>query len=148
MSTIILPEGTSYVAAGLLSTTILLAWQSIVVSKARKSAKIEYPRLYAEKAEQDASIDALKFNCAQRAHQNTLENMPIILTTSLVTALSYPKLAGVACGCWSVARVLYTSGYATGDPKKRQRGGWGSLILLGLLASSGKAVYDLFMAGI
>jgi hypothetical protein len=35
--------------------------------------------VYAEKAVQDASKAALVFNCTQRAHQNTLENLPLAI---------------------------------------------------------------------
>jgi hypothetical protein len=35
--------------------------------------------VYAEKAVQDASKAALIFNCTQRAHQNTLENLPLAI---------------------------------------------------------------------
>ncbi|THH18551.1 hypothetical protein EW146_g2459 [Bondarzewia mesenterica] len=139
---------TSYVAAALLSTTVLLAWQTILVGRGRKAAKILYPQMYADKAEQEASTEALKFNCKQRAHQNTLENMPVILTTTLITSLKYPKFAAAACGIWAFSRVFYTLGYATGDTKKRQRGGFGSFALIALVASSGKAVYDLVKAGV
>ncbi|KAJ6481757.1 hypothetical protein C8R45DRAFT_1002945, partial [Mycena sanguinolenta] len=78
MTSIVVPAGTSYVAASLLSSVFLLTWQGIKVGGARKAANIAYPRLYAEKAEMDASPAALKFNCVQRAHANTLENVPSI----------------------------------------------------------------------
>ncbi|KAI0275333.1 hypothetical protein BC834DRAFT_852344 [Gloeopeniophorella convolvens] len=105
--------------------------------------------MYAEKAEQDASRDALIFNCKQRAHQNTLENTPTIILTTLISAVQYPKYAAVACGLWNLGRVLYTLGYATGEPKKRSRGNIPSyLAALGLVGLSGKTVYDLFKAGV
>ncbi|KAF4623124.1 hypothetical protein D9613_002169 [Agrocybe pediades] len=70
-----LPEGFEYVGGGLLSTAFLILGQSFLVSKYRKRAGIPYPQLYAEKSEAEASKDAYLFNCAQRAHQNTLENI-------------------------------------------------------------------------
>jgi hypothetical protein len=44
----------------------------------------EIPPVYAEKAEQDASHSALIFNCTQRAHQNTLESLPLTMATCVV----------------------------------------------------------------
>ncbi|KAJ7698181.1 hypothetical protein B0H14DRAFT_2549263 [Mycena olivaceomarginata] len=119
MSTITVPQGSSYVAASLLSTVFLLTWQTVKVSQARKLAGVEYPRLYADEKEMAANINALKFNCAQRAHQNTLEYLPLLLSATLITALKYPTLAASALGLWSFSRVGYTLGYTTGDPKKR-----------------------------
>lgn len=112
------------------------------MSKFRKAAGIKYPQgsqpshpfavesdgflAYAEQKEVEASADALKFNCAQRAHQNTLESIPIIYATyasticcptvpsnlglrTLVAALTFPKIAAAACTSWSVARAFYTA---------------------------------------
>jgi glutathione S-transferase len=91
--------------------------------------------VYAEKAQQESSHAALVFNCTQRAHQNTLENLPLILTTfvaplpprpaahadhawlrSALTALTMPLTAASVTGAWVVGRVLYHLGYVTGDP--------------------------------
>lgn len=71
-----------YVGAALFSTVWLLLGQGIMVGRYRKSAGIKYPQselynfycrdcadqftVYAEKAEAEASKDALLFNCAQR----------------------------------------------------------------------------------
>lgn len=144
-SSIVLPPGFGYVAAGLVSTAWVLGWQMLVVGKHRKKSGIKYPQLYAEKAEADASKEAYLFNCAQRAHQNTLEHMPIIVVTTLVTAMKYPVFAGYACGLWALSRILYTLGYTTGDPAKRNtRGGiLGELPVFGLLFCSAYTAFDL-----
>ncbi|KAG6919877.1 hypothetical protein DXG01_015585 [Tephrocybe rancida] len=137
-TTFTVPEGFQYVGASLLSTVFVLVGQNVAVGKWRKRAGIEYPQLYAEKAEAAASKDALIFNCAQRAHQNTLENLPIIYATTLLAGLKYPIVAASACATWSVARIFYTRGYLTGDPKKRTNplSLFGSISVLGLILTS------------
>jgi hypothetical protein len=37
---------------------------------------------------------------------------------TLITSLKYPVLAASALGLWSLARVGYTLGYSSGNPKK------------------------------
>jgi len=120
---IILSKDVAYPAAALVSVFWLNAFQTINVGRARKRAKIPYPQLYAEKAEAAASKDAIVFNCKQRAHQNTLEYLPTIITGTLVTSLRYPVLAAAACGIWVASRFPYTIGYSTGDPEKRNQFG-------------------------
>ncbi|KAG1902732.1 uncharacterized protein F5891DRAFT_1143277 [Suillus fuscotomentosus] len=144
-SSIAFPSSFGYVAAGLVSTAWVLGWQALVVGGHRKKSGIKYPQLYAEKAEADASKEALLFNCAQRAHQNTIEHMPIIIVTTLTTSMRHPVLAGYACGLWALSRVLYTLGYTTGDPVKRNtRGGiLGELPLFVLLLGSTYTAFDL-----
>ncbi|KAF5368507.1 hypothetical protein D9758_002316 [Tetrapyrgos nigripes] len=117
-STLVVPEGFSYLAASLVGTTFLLAGQTITVSQHRKASGVEYPQLYAEKAEAAASPSAMKFNCAQRAHQNTLEQMPSVIIGSIATGLKYPKLAAGVVALWVVSRIAYTRGYCSGVPKK------------------------------
>ncbi|KAF9225134.1 membrane-associated proteins in eicosanoid and glutathione metabolism [Gyrodon lividus] len=145
MSAIVLPPGFGYVGGALVSTVWLLGWQFMVVASSRKESGVAYPQLYAEKAEAAASKHAYLFNCAQRAHQNTLEYMPVILVTTLVTALKYPILAASGCGFWTFTRVLYTIGYTTGDPAKRHtRGGiLGHVPVVGLLFASTYAALQL-----
>ncbi|TFK36911.1 hypothetical protein BDQ12DRAFT_686077 [Crucibulum laeve] len=114
-----IPEGYQYVGAALLSTAWLLLGQGVVVSRFRGRAGVQYPQLYAEKSEADSKKEAYLFNCAQRAHQNTLENIPIIFITTIISGLKFPVLSAAACAYWTLARISYTRGYVTGDPKKR-----------------------------
>lgn len=146
MSTVItLPDNYGYVVLAAISTGFLTVLQTSLVSKARKKAKIAYPQLYAEKAEMQKDFEAMKFNCAQRAHGNTLENLPHVLFFTTFLGLRYPTLAASLGATWSATRVLYTWGYVTGDPKKRvTRGGViSSLAYLGLLLSSTYAGVEL-----
>ncbi|KAG6808635.1 hypothetical protein H0H92_003439 [Tricholoma furcatifolium] len=139
--TFTVPEGLiqsgrfEYVGVSLLSTVFVLAGQSSLVSKWRKRAGIRYPQMYAEKAEAEASKDAFTFNCAQRwfphiclrkcfspdvdlgAHQNTLEKIPVVYVTTIITGLKYPIVAALGCGAWSLSRIFYTRGYLT-QPEK------------------------------
>ncbi|CAE6531317.1 unnamed protein product [Rhizoctonia solani] len=144
-TTITLPDNYGYVALAAISTGFLTAFQTILVSKARKRSGVEYPRLYAEKEEQAKSIEALKFNCAQRAHQNTLEWLPHVLFFTTFLGLRRPVLAASLGALWSTSRVLYTIGYVSGDPKKRNtRGGvFGSVAYMGLLLSATYAGVEL-----
>ncbi|TDL21347.1 membrane-associated proteins in eicosanoid and glutathione metabolism [Rickenella mellea] len=123
--TITLPERYPFVVAAGISTFGLSLWQGVLVSRYRKKAGIAYPQAYAEKAEAEASIDAMKFNCAQRAHQNTIENLPHLLFGLLVTGVRYPTLAAVIGFSSTLGRVMYTLGYSSGTPKNRYNKGGG-----------------------
>ncbi|KAJ7701797.1 membrane-associated proteins in eicosanoid and glutathione metabolism [Mycena rosella] len=144
----VLPAGVGYLAGAFFSTVLLLLGQTYVVVQARAGSGVAYPRIYADKAEMEANPKAVQFNCAQRAHQNTLENLPMLYTMTGVTALKYPMLAAGALGLWSLARVGYTVGYSTGDPKKRTNllSVLHYPILLTLLGSSGYTVMQLVCA--
>ncbi|KAJ7628634.1 hypothetical protein FB45DRAFT_918803 [Roridomyces roridus] len=119
MTALVLPPGIGFVAGGYLSTAFLLVFQFMTVGSYRKGSGVEYPRLYAEKAEMASNVNAVKFNCAQRAHANTLENIPIVWSLTGIVSLQYPTFAASLLTAWSFARVFYTLGYVTGDPKKR-----------------------------
>ncbi|KAJ6588508.1 hypothetical protein B0H19DRAFT_1099750 [Mycena capillaripes] len=118
MSTFVLPPGASYVAGAVLSTVFLLIGQTYAVIKYRNLSGVKYPQMYADKEEMKANLNAVKFNCAQRAHQNTLENLPMLYSMTLITSLKYPVVAASALGLWSLARVGYTLGYTTGNPNQ------------------------------
>ncbi|KAI8824881.1 uncharacterized protein EV422DRAFT_236550 [Fimicolochytrium jonesii] len=132
------------------ASALTLQWLAFKVGGARKAANVPYPYMYAERSEIDKDVekDVKKnkkhiFNCTQRAHQNTLEVYPVFLVLYATTALTQPLYASVCGATWVVSRVLYATGYATGDPKKRLRGSFGYLGLLGLLGGAAKVVYDL-----
>ncbi|KAI0962426.1 hypothetical protein AcV7_001270 [Taiwanofungus camphoratus] len=132
-----LPKQFIYPAAAIVSSFWLTAYQTVNVGRKRRAADIKFPQLYAEKAEAEASREANIFNCAQRAHQSTLEYLPVIITSTLITSLRHPVLAASLCGAWTTARFFYTIGYTTGDPDKRNfmggvvvmQLGWVGLIL-------------------
>ncbi|KAH9950991.1 membrane-associated proteins in eicosanoid and glutathione metabolism [Amylocystis lapponica] len=143
------PDSIAYPAAAIVSTFYLSAWQMVKVGRARKTARIPYPQLYAEKAEAAASNAVQIFNCTQRAHQNTLESFTgysrEISTT--IMALNYPIAAAGLCGCWTIARVLYTIGYSTGDPARRNlmgAAGLSAVSLIGLVLGSTLSVANYY----
>ncbi|KAJ7054944.1 hypothetical protein C8F01DRAFT_1259358 [Mycena amicta] len=121
--TVTLSSDYGYVSAAYFSIVSLLVWQSSTVNKRRAKAGIKYPQLYADKEEVAKSTDALIFNCAQRAHQNTLETViPVAISTAIVATL-HPLIAAGALASWVVSRVAYTRGYMTGIPKNRNNFG-------------------------
>lgn len=73
------PQDYGYVTMAAASTGFLGLFQSLAVAKARKAAKIPYPVAYATHEEALADPAKMKFNCAQRAHLNTLESLPFFL---------------------------------------------------------------------
>ncbi|KAF8893795.1 membrane-associated proteins in eicosanoid and glutathione metabolism [Infundibulicybe gibba] len=162
MTSITLPQGYGYVAASIMTTIPLLMAQNILVSKNRKRSGIKYPQLYAEKAEAEASPAAFKFNCAQRTHQNTLEFIPIILTTArsglntawcrtLLSGLKYPIPSAIACAYWSLSRISYTRNYIKRGPDQRSSSPLVALSYIGfwgLLYGSFHATWNLVSGGL
>ena len=63
-----LPADYGYVIMTGVGAIFMVMWKGIRVGKARKEHGVQYPDMYSQ--------DNKVFNCIQRAHQNTLENMP------------------------------------------------------------------------
>ena len=91
---------------------------AVKVAIARRDAKLAYPAMYAD-GEDTASA---KFNCTQRAHQNTLEYLPSALALQALMGLKFPITAAVLGAVWAAGRIIYAAGYSTGDPTKRAPG--------------------------
>jgi glutathione S-transferase len=96
---------------------VFFANQYLVVGvmQARKKYGIKYPNLYAPPGHKNEEA----FNCAQRAHQNTVESMPLFLVELVLVGLFYPLFAASCGGLWSVGRILYGYGYKTKGPDGR-----------------------------
>ncbi|KAL2912154.1 hypothetical protein HK105_208355 [Polyrhizophydium stewartii] len=129
---------------GILSALHLLGL-GIFVASARRKAAVPYPYVYAERAE--AEEDPLKniFNCTQRAHQNTLEGYPIFIVLFGIAAIDLPLYAAIAGLVWLAGRIVYAISYSSGDPAKRNRGDFGNIALIALLAMSLKACISLII---
>ncbi|KAG8931957.1 hypothetical protein FRC02_001837 [Tulasnella sp. 418] len=133
-----LPQQYGLVALSTASYFWLSFWQSVNVGKHRRRANIPYPLAYADKAQQDASKEAFQFNCAQRAHANTLETLPMIIIMTLFTGLSYPVFAASTGFAWTIARVLFTLSYTIAGPGKRNS--WGGAFAHIIFAVQGVAM--------
>ena len=96
---------TEYIAAAHLSYPPELpqnhqhAWlQCLLTLLSYLSRGVQYPKLYAE----GTNAVSVKFNCTQRVHQNTMENLPSFLITQVLLAQAYPLLASTLGVAWAV----------------------------------------------
>jgi len=139
VATIEIPKEYGYVILAATSSFLLNAIHGINTGKFRKAAKVPYPNTHANPTRTD--IEALRFNCAQRAHMNYTENLPSFLGALLLAGLKFP-LASAALGFfWSFARYLYMVGYSTGAEggKGRLKGIYYVIAQYGLI---GLAIYN------
>ncbi|KAF2727924.1 membrane-associated proteins in eicosanoid and glutathione metabolism [Polyplosphaeria fusca] len=149
-TTIEVPAEYGYVLASAVSTFFVNAFLSSRIQPYRKAAKIPYPYEYAsyeqiQSAPPDRSKAMYQFNCAQRGHQNFVENMPSALGAMLIAGLQYPLVAAGLGALWSVNRVVYAIGY--NDPNKdtgkgRYKGILWMLAHYGLVLTAAKSAYD------
>jgi len=95
-------------------------WQGGMVGRMRTKYKVDYPAMYSDTEPM--------FNCYQRAHQNTLEKIPLFLILLLASGLFNAKMAAFIGFFWLVSRVIYSVGYYSGMPKNRIAGSLMSLI--------------------
>lgn len=60
-----------------------------------------------------------EFNCAQRAHQNYVEQAASVVILVLAAGLYLPKFAAACGAAYMLGRALYSAGYASGGPAGR-----------------------------
>mmetsp|Transcript_23815 Transcript_23815/g.62341 ORF Transcript_23815/g.62341 Transcript_23815/m.62341 type:complete len:146 (+) Transcript_23815:109-546(+) len=113
-----IPKEYGYVMAVAFATIPVNMFQVFQVISARKKYDVKYPDLYAPHGHKNAK----EFNCVQRAHQQTLENLPIIYMSMLLSGLRFPTLAATFGGVWVTTRIPYTLGYRNGGPEGRKMG--------------------------
>jgi glutathione S-transferase len=89
----------------------------------RKPAQVPYPNAYATHEQAKEKPEAFKFNCAQRAHANLLENMPQTMVSMLIAGLEYPRATAALGLAWTVARGLYALAYVTRNGQRYGLGG-------------------------
>jgi len=130
LMTIGIPREFGYVVLVAVASALTLIWMAIQVGKARKKFKVMYPTMY--------SADNDHFNCYQRAHQNTLEGYPTFLFLLFLGGLEMPVFSALAGLVFILGRISYATGYYTGDPKNRMRGGYGMIGILALLIATVK----------
>lgn len=61
----------------------------------------------------------------------------------LIGGISHPELSAGAGAVYIFGRILYATGYKTGEPKKRTRGSISYLGFLVLLYTTGSTIYTL-----
>ncbi|EHY58196.1 hypothetical protein HRR83_004943 [Exophiala dermatitidis] len=140
------PDGYGYVALLSLGVAPLLSFvQGSAVTQLRKKANVPYPNAYATPQQAKESRDAYKFNCAQRAHYNLLENLPQTMLYMLFAGLEYPKATAALGAGWLLCRAIYAYGYITSekDGKGRMYGGGFWLLQGALWALSGATALKL-----
>ncbi|KAG9019089.1 hypothetical protein FS842_007924, partial [Serendipita sp. 407] len=116
-----LPKDYAFVAAVGLSTSFLAAYHTVLSIRFRIKAKIRHPQFYAELKQTQEDSNALRFNCAQRAHENMLEHLPIFLAGLAWTGIRYPLISSALGLSWIMARFFYTRGYTSENPGNRGR---------------------------
>lgn len=100
-----------YVILAASGSFLVNMWQMSKIGGKRKELGIQYPQMWSDKHP--------VFNCYQRAHQNTLEVIPFVLAMELLGGIRHPLVASATGGVFLIARIIYSLGYYTGDPKGR-----------------------------
>ncbi|OQV02632.1 hypothetical protein CLAIMM_07789 [Cladophialophora immunda] len=116
--TLTVPDRYGYVVLVALGAIPFLSWmQGNVVTRLRKPAGVPYPNAYASQEKCKESQAAYKFNCAQRAHGNLLENMPQTIAYMLFAGLEHPTATAALGTAWLAFRIAFAFGYISSQKK-------------------------------
>ena len=117
----------AYLLLSIIFIVLVCFFQSLMVTKARIKYKIPAP----------AIIGNSDFERVFRAHYNTLEQIPIVLTFLLIFGLTVDsRVASLLGFLWGITRLMYAYGYAKSS-KDRSLGSYtSSFVLLILLVGS------------
>lgn len=127
---LIIPDAYGYVLGSISTTALVVQWMSIKVALARREYGIKYPKMMADGDDEGSQV----FNCTQRAHQNTLETLPLAILCQALMGLVFPVTAAAMGVCWAIGRIVYANGYSSGDPAKRIPGSAiAGIVYLGLI---------------
>eukprot|EP00382_Lankesteria_abbotti_P005795 CAMPEP_0113846522 /NCGR_PEP_ID=MMETSP0372-20130328/1352_1 /TAXON_ID=340204 /ORGANISM="Lankesteria abbotti" /LENGTH=150 /DNA_ID=CAMNT_0000815671 /DNA_START=27 /DNA_END=479 /DNA_ORIENTATION=- /assembly_acc=CAM_ASM_000359 len=141
-----LPNGYGAVILVACGTIGLNVWQSLQMRFIREKLGVTYPTMYTvagvTKMKKDdgrlLTDDECKlFNCYQRAHQNFLETVAMVLMVMLLGGLRHPYVCAGFGILYLVGRISYALGYYTGNPNNRR---WGFLTPVAILGMLGTAV--------
>ncbi len=119
MSIVFQPEY-GYVLVSASSIAMHCFAQGMIAGGIRSKLNIEYPDCGNGRLSKDLS-DAQwnKFQCAQRAHNNYLEALPMILVNLLIAGINFPYYSVCAAAGVLVGRQLYCTGYRNNGPSGR-----------------------------
>ncbi|KAI0124424.1 MAPEG family protein [Xylariales sp. AK1849] len=117
-----LPSEYGYVLTVASVSFFVNSYHFYLTARARHGSGLKYPIPYATAEQAEKDPKAYKFNCAQRAHGNFVENYTPFLGALLISGLRFPVVS-VACGtAWVLGRIWYAAGYVSQGPAGRRKG--------------------------
>ncbi|KAH8194915.1 hypothetical protein TruAng_010918 [Truncatella angustata] len=109
----------SYILTVASASFFVNTYHFFLSASARKGSGLKYPIPYATEEQAAKSPAAFKFNCAQRAHGNFVENVTPFLGALLISGLRYPTASAALGAAWVIGRVWYAAGYVSRGPPGR-----------------------------
>ena len=170
MTTVTIPEDYGYVLLGLVGTAFHCTMQAFFVGRSRdkhltkewvqenlKEENEVFKKKYGYDIPKGAYPDMtdgrhmskldystwLEYACAQRAHHNYVEGLPLALLTGAIAGLHFPCFATGALIVNIIGRQLYCSGYRNAGPQGRLRGVFFNFAVLANLIAAAITAYKL-----